>query len=70
VRQVQLIHLPRKVELFGELNNSSAFEFENYMQTLKKYAGLTRDPVLQVSCRLEEYRACIQQSNAFKDNNY
>jgi hypothetical protein len=33
-----LTHLSEEVELFGKFDNCYAFEFENYMQTLKKYS--------------------------------
>lgn len=32
-----LVHLSQEVELFGQLDNCSAFGFENYMQTMKNY---------------------------------
>jgi hypothetical protein len=50
-----LTRLSKEVELFGKLDNCSAFEFENYMQTLKKYARSAKNPVLQVSRRLQEF---------------
>ena len=34
-----LAHLCQEMELFGQLDNCSAFVFENYVQTMKKYEG-------------------------------
>ncbi len=50
-----LVHLSKEAELFGSLDNSSAFIFENHMQVLKKYARSGKNPLTQVSNRLSEY---------------
>ena len=49
-----LTHFSREAELFGQLDNSSAFIFENYMQQLKKSVKSARNPVLQVARRQQE----------------
>lgn len=43
-----LIHLVQDVERFGSLDNFSAFKYENYMQTLKKYIRKAERPLQQV----------------------
>jgi hypothetical protein len=50
-----LVHISREVELFGSLDNSSAFVFENFMQVLKKYARSGKKPLIQVCHRLKEH---------------
>jgi hypothetical protein len=52
-----LIHLRREVELFGKLDNSSAFIFENFMQRLKRMVRSGRNPLVQVSQRIKEFNA-------------
>lgn len=50
-----LLHLYEDVEFFGcSLNEISAFPFENYLQTLKRYVRNSRNPVAQVAKRLAE----------------
>lgn len=49
-----LVHLNMEVKLFGTLDNSSALVFENFMQTLKKFALSGRNRVMQVIHRLHE----------------
>jgi hypothetical protein len=49
-----LSHLSAEIDMFGSLNNTSAFVFENYLQTLKKYVRSGNNPVLQVVHRLKE----------------
>lgn len=49
-----LVHLSVQVEQFGPLDNSSAFIFENFLQTLKRLVRSTRNPVLQVANQLKE----------------
>jgi hypothetical protein len=51
-----LVHLSKEVETFGKLDNCSAFIFENYMQTLKRYVRSARNPVVQLANRLQEER--------------
>jgi hypothetical protein len=50
-----LVHLADEVERFGQLDNCSAFVFENYMQTMKKYVRSAKSPLVQVTHRLEEH---------------
>jgi len=49
-----LIHLSAEVDHFGPLDNSSAFIFENFMQTIKKSVKSARNPLMQIVHRLEE----------------
>lgn len=50
-----LIHLHEDVRFFNtSLNDISAFQFENYLQTLKKYVRKSRNPIAQVTKRLVE----------------
>ncbi|XP_067216038.1 uncharacterized protein [Linepithema humile] len=49
-----LIHLVNDVKRFGPLDNFSAFKFENYMQTLKKYIRKADKPLQQVVRRYRE----------------
>ncbi|KYM98827.1 hypothetical protein ALC62_10457, partial [Cyphomyrmex costatus] len=49
-----LMHLVEDVKKFGPLDNFSAFKFENYMQTLKKYIRKADRPLQQVIRRHEE----------------
>ena len=55
-----LIHLHEDVNFFKcSLNDISAFQFENYLQTLKKHVRQGLNPVAQVAKRLTE----IEKSN-------
>ncbi|KYN05020.1 hypothetical protein ALC62_04089 [Cyphomyrmex costatus] len=49
-----LIHLSDCVRLFGPLDNSSAFEFENYLQTLKRLIRKHDQPLQQIIRRIYE----------------
>jgi hypothetical protein len=50
-----LQHLPDDVQHFhSSLNELSAFPFENYLQTLKKYVHTSNNPLVQVCKRLQE----------------
>ena len=50
------LHIADDVENFGcSLNDISAFPFENYLQTLKKYVRNSSNPVSQISKRLVEF---------------
>jgi len=57
-----LTHFSREAELFGPLDKSSAFIFENFMQQLKKSVKSARNPVLQVARRLQEKNNFSNQS--------
>lgn len=50
-----LTHLCQEVAHFGQLDNFSAFVFENYMQTLKKYVRSGKNPIVQICNRLKEH---------------
>jgi len=41
-----LVHLVDEVEAFGNLDNSSAFLFENFMQQLKHMVRSARNPIV------------------------
>ena len=49
-----LLHLCDDVELHGNLDNISAFPFENYLQSLKKLVRSPLNPVAQIVKRLNE----------------
>ncbi|XP_011698579.1 PREDICTED: uncharacterized protein LOC105456325 [Wasmannia auropunctata] len=49
-----LLHLVDDVKRFGPVDNFSAFKFENYMQTLKKYLRKAEKPLQQVVRRYTE----------------
>uniref|UniRef100_A0A1Y1KSZ7 DUF4218 domain-containing protein n=1 Tax=Photinus pyralis TaxID=7054 RepID=A0A1Y1KSZ7_PHOPY len=59
-----LSHLVDDVELFGSLDEFSAFCFENYMQTLKKMVRKTHKPLEQVIRRLEEHNNVLFPSKS------
>ena len=60
-----LLHLHEDVEHFRcSLNEISAFPFENYLQTLKKYVRNSSKPLVQVVKRLTE----AEESNMHKKN--
>lgn len=48
------VHLVDDVKRFGPLDNFTAFKFENYMKTLKKYIRKTERPLQQVVRRYFE----------------
>lgn len=49
-----LLHISKDVLSFGPLDNFSAFPFENYMQSIKKYIRKSEKPLAQVSKRITE----------------
>ena len=78
-----LLHLADDVERFNcPLDKISAFSFENYMCSLKKYVRSPQNPIAQVAKRVGEYeRVTIQEffhglqatwkfSNSSRDNCY
>lgn len=71
-----LLHIAEQCNIFGNLNNCSAFEFENYMQQLKRLIRQRRDPLKEIVARLLEldklpikpnkitsYRLCTKPPN-------
>ena len=49
-----LIHLADDAQIYGSLDNVSAFPFENYMQTLKKLLRKLHLPLQQAIHRIYE----------------
>lgn len=49
-----LLHLAKQTEIHGDLNRCSAFEFENYMQKLKKLVRQRKNPLVEIVARLGE----------------
>lgn len=50
-----LIHLPSDVEFFEtSLNDLSGFQFENHLQTIKRFVRNSKNPIAQVAKRLAE----------------
>ena len=50
-----LLHISDDVKNYGvSFNELSAFQFENYLQKLKKYEKKAQNPVAQVAKRLSE----------------
>ena len=53
-----LMHIYEDCEYFNSsLNSLSAFPFENYLQTLKRYVKNRNNPIVQVAKRLSEIEA-------------
>nr|CAK26780.1 TPA: transposase domain-containing protein [Ciona intestinalis] len=61
-----LLHLANEAQLFGSLDRCSAFKFENYMQTIKKYVRSGKNPTVQVVKRLYESEPTITVRNPVK----
>lgn len=59
-----LIHLSDCVRLFGPLDNTSAFEFENYLQILKRLIRKYDQPLQQVIRRIYEEQYLFEPSTA------
>ena len=57
-----LMHLSHEVENFGPLDNSSAFIFENFLQKVKLLVRSPKNPVVQLSNRLEEINTFSEYS--------
>lgn len=49
-----LMHLCEVAERYGCLEKCSAYPFESYMQTIKKYVRSTKNPLVQIARRLDE----------------
>ena len=49
-----LLHLAKPTEIHSDLNRCSAFEFENYMQKLKKLVRQRKNPLVEIVARLGE----------------
>lgn len=58
-----LTHICDDVEIYGPLDNYSAFPFENYLGHLKKLIKPSRKPLQQIHCRLQEINSILLQSN-------
>lgn len=60
------LHLPEEAELHGELDNISAFPFENFMGTLKKLIRKPELPLQQAIRRLHERTVILSQQDVQK----
>ncbi|KAF0705638.1 Uncharacterized protein FWK35_00038752, partial [Aphis craccivora] len=66
-----LLHLADDYDKFGNLDNCSAFPFENYMKTLKKMIRKHEKPLQQVVRRYEELcDVQITKSNKCREFNF
>ncbi|XP_031783890.1 uncharacterized protein LOC100116041 isoform X1 [Nasonia vitripennis] len=64
-----LLHLAKDVKKYGDLQSFSAFPFENYMCSLKKFIRKGEKPLPQIMRRLTEYESIMDiknQNNAAK----
>jgi hypothetical protein len=65
-----LLHLADDVQKFKcTLDKVSAFPFENYMQTLKRYVRSANNPLVQVANRLHEFDVSALET-AVHDGNH
>ncbi|CAH1170530.1 unnamed protein product [Phaedon cochleariae] len=66
-----LLHICDDVRRFGSLDDFSAFPFENYMQTFKKYIRKGDKPLQQIVFRIDElnYAHSSSQSTSQVDQN-
>lgn len=55
-----LLHLCDDVQLFGSLDYSSAFPFENFMQTMKRLVRSGKNPLIQIANRLAEAPVAVR----------
>jgi hypothetical protein len=60
-----LLHLADDIRFFNvSLDEISAFPFENYLQTVKKFIRLPTNPIAQVVKRIQEYQMCCSESRS------
>ena len=57
-----LLHLPSEVKEFGALDVFSAFQFESYINSLKKLIRKGDKPLRQIAKRLHKLNFCINRS--------
>ncbi|EFN71277.1 hypothetical protein EAG_00102, partial [Camponotus floridanus] len=50
-----LIHLPTDVKKYGQLDNFSAFPFENFLGQLSRLVKSPKEPLVQLCNRIAEY---------------
>lgn len=58
-----LLHLIDDVKIFGKLDNFSAFNFENFMQRLKKWMRKGEKPLQQLVRRYQEFLSSVSQKS-------
>ena len=63
-----MLHLAADVEVFGNLDQFSAFPFENYLHQLKRLVRSGRNPLVQIVKRLNEMMN-IPNTNKRKEGN-
>ncbi|EZA48013.1 hypothetical protein X777_14474 [Ooceraea biroi] len=63
-----LLHIHEDVIRFGNLNEFSAFPFENYMMQLKKMIRKKEKPLEQIIRRVFEYNNIPRLENQFENN--
>ncbi|KAB0790333.1 hypothetical protein PPYR_04728 [Photinus pyralis] len=57
-----LLHLPEDVRLHGRVDNFSAFDFENFMQSILKYVRKSHKPLQQIVKRYLEKMSSVQNN--------
>ena len=65
-----LIHLAKDSVMYGKLDNFSAFGFENYMQTLKRFVQGKKHYLAQVVSRVLESENVVTTSKIVRRNGY
>uniref|UniRef100_A0A1Y1LR20 Transposase domain-containing protein n=1 Tax=Photinus pyralis TaxID=7054 RepID=A0A1Y1LR20_PHOPY len=53
-----LLHITDDTQIFGILDQFSAFPFENFLHTIKRYIRSSHRPLEQIICRLREIDFC------------